>query len=129
MKIRLYEPSDLPQLERMHRKSGLPPACMPDPSNPLFFVKHVVEQDGRAALAGFLKLTCEPYLLVDHEVETPEWRWNSLQALEDTCMVAAWQHGLADMTCWLPPNKKNFSKRLESMGYIQSPWAAFSKVR
>lgn len=129
MKIRLYQDGDAKDLEDMHRTSELPLGCMPDPTDPLFFIQQVVEHEGKAALAAFVKLTCEPYLLLNHQVGTPEWRWNALQALNDTVTVSVRQYGLKDMTAWIPPAvEPYFSKRLAIMGYIRSPWSSFSKV-
>jgi hypothetical protein len=130
MIIRPYLDTDFGQLERIHRNNELPSVCLPDPGNPLFFVRQVIEHEGTPALAAFLKLTCEPFLLVDHTVATPEWRWQALKALNDTVTTSARTYGLEDMTAWVPPGlRKSFGGRLEELGFKESPWGLpFSKV-
>ncbi len=128
MNIRPFEVRDLEALKRIHENNELPAVCMPDPTNPLFFIKQVVEHEGKAALAAFLKITAEPYLLVDKTVETPEWRWQALKALNETISTVAWMKGLEQLSAWVPPQLiKSFGKRLKDLGYSPSPWQAYTK--
>lgn len=123
MIIRPFVGNDLEALKGIHNNNELPSVCMPDPSNPLFFVQQVVEHEGVPALAAFLKLTCEPFLLVDHRASTPEWRWQALKALNDTVTAAAMSHGLEEMTAWVPPDlEKSFGGRMLELGFKKSPW-------
>jgi hypothetical protein len=127
MLIRPYRSDDLKALERIHENNELPTVCLPDPTNPLFFVGQVVEHEGKTALAAFLKLTAEPYLLVDKTVETPEWRWDALRALNETISTAAWLRGLEQLSAWIPPEiEPSFKKRLQQMGYKKSPWSCYT---
>jgi hypothetical protein len=129
MIIRSFTESDFEALKIIHANNELPAVCLPDASNPLFFVQQVVEHEGVPALAAFLKLTCEPFLLVDHTVADPAWRWQALKNLTDTVTFAAKKHGLEDMTAWVPPDlEKSFGSRLKELGFIKSPWAAHTKV-
>ncbi len=69
MLIREYTPADLDALRRMHARQGFHYA-FPDLTDPIFVSKLVVEDDrGRAVMASLARLTCEMYLLVDHEDE------------------------------------------------------------
>ena len=54
---------------------------MPNLENPLFFLRKIVDDNGTVAMASFLKLTAEAFLLVDHAHDSPEWRWAALQKL------------------------------------------------
>lgn len=125
--IRNYTPKDLAEIERLHQKSGLPQECLPNLENPLFFLRKVVDDSGTLALLGCLKLTAEAFVLVDHGHETPEWRWLALQKLTGAVLSEAAKKGVDQVSCWLPPQlEEPFSKRLETLGFLQSPWKSWT---
>jgi hypothetical protein len=137
--IRPYESRDLADLKRIHNRSGLPPNCWPNIDDKLYTVRIVAEENGRAVQGGFVKLTGEAYVLVDHDHADPESRWKTLQdliirGLHDAArpMAATCPHchtlfpivkGLEDVSCWLPPSlERAFWPRLKSLGFEKSPW-------
>lgn len=125
--IRSFTMGDLEAVRRMHEQSGLPLNCMPNLENPLFFLRKVVEDNGRVALGGFLKMTAEAFVLVDHSHESPEWRWQALQKLTAATLAEATRKGIEDVTCWPPPVVENsFGPRLIDLGFTRSPWASYS---
>jgi glucokinase len=128
MKIRTYQPSDLETLKQIHADRGLPPACMPEPENPLFIVKKVIEEAGQVQAATFVKLTSEPWLLLDPDL--PDKKAVQLvRIISDITSVAAANLGLEEMTCWIPPEAgPSFGKLLESIGYIKTPWQSYTIV-
>ena len=125
--IREYQEDDILALQKIRIDNGLPPNCMPDPTDPLMLAKLVMEQDGKPVMATFLRGTSEIYLLVDHEHGTPEERWQQLQELKDYLVKEAWKLGLDQMTCWVPPEiEQSFSKRLLELGFQRSPWQSYT---
>lgn len=125
--IRNYTMKDLAEIERIHREAGLPSQCLPSTENLLFFVRKVVEDNGTVALASFLKMTAEAFVLVDHNHQTPDWRWLALQKLTGVTLREAAVKGMQDVTAWLPPEVENgFGSRLEALGFTKSPWASYS---
>jgi hypothetical protein len=125
MKIRPFEIGDIYKIRRM--AAGLPSNCLADFTNPLFCIREVVEDDGRVAVAGFLKLTGELFLFVDHEHETPQKRWEALQMLAAHGLNKAAQIGLEDATAWIPPDlEKSFAPRLIDLGFTPSQWHSYT---
>lgn len=124
--IRDFEARDIVDIHRIHTQSGLPSNCFPNVNDELFFIKEVVELDRKVALAGFLKTTAEVYILVDHSAGTPDWRWGMLQQLAAHGLSRAAAMGVRDVTAWIPEEAKWFSKRVEALGFIKSPWPSWT---
>lgn len=125
--IRNFTMKDLASVERIHRQAGLPAACLPSAENPLFFIRKVVEDNGTVALASFLKMTAEAFVLVDHNHQSPEWLWMALQKLTGVTLHEAAVKGIQDVSAWLPPEvEPSFGSRLEALGFTKSPWASYS---
>jgi hypothetical protein len=132
MLVREYRQSDLAHLRAIHAAQGFDYA-LPDPRNPLFVTKLVLQQGdslvaaqhaapvqedaeqsnnvkadastqhGAIIGAAFLRLTAEAYLLLDPRAGTPRQRWQWLLALHAASERDAWQRGLEDVHAWLPP--------------------------
>ena len=64
MLVRPYTDADFAALRAMHAAQGFG-YPLPDPSDPLFLVRTVVEDEGRPRMAALLRLTAETYLLAD----------------------------------------------------------------
>jgi hypothetical protein len=137
MIVRPYTDEDLEAIKRIHAANGLPPACLPAcckadangnvPNAPLFFMRKILEDDGRVALASFLKLTAEAFVFVDHEHADPERRWIALQKLTAATLSEAAKKGVEDVTAWIPPElNRSFGERLVALGAIKSPWQSYS---
>ncbi len=124
--IRDFEARDAIDIHRIHAQSGLPSNCFPNVNDELFFIKEVVELDRKVALAGFLKTTAEAYILVDHNAGTPDWRWGMLQQLAAHGFSRAAAMGLDQCSCWIPPEASWFSKRVEALGAVRSPWPSYT---
>ena len=139
MDIRTYTDDDLDEIVRIHKANGLPPTCLPacckrdaagNPINaPLFFMRKILVDDGRVALASFLKLTAEAFVFVDHEYGDPERRWLALQKLTACTLSEAAKKGVEDVSAWIPPQlDRSFGERLIALGAIRSPWPAYSFI-
>jgi hypothetical protein len=127
--IRIYEESDFDAVKEIHLRSGLPPNCAPNPANKLFITKIVADEDGQIVQAGFVKLTGEAYVLVDHKFGTPEKRWDILQSLVIRGLHDAGARGLSDVSCWLPPSlEQSFAVRLKALGFEKSPWNSYTAI-
>jgi hypothetical protein len=136
--IREYNALDEKALKEIHIRSGLPANCWPNLSNPLYLVRLVDTEGNRVVQGGFIKLTGEAYLLLDHNYDTPERRWQILQDLTVKALAEAAQPrfgslalagGLEDVSAWLPPPLvKSFWPRLKSLGFEPSPWASYTAL-
>ena len=128
MVIRTYQAQDLEALKRIHAKRGLPPACLPDVSNPLFFVQRVIEEDGKPVAALFVKLTAEPFLLLDPDLPTAE-AFHKLSILSDVAETAVRKEKIEDITMWIPNEAgEGFGKVVEGLGFVKSPWQSYSRI-
>jgi hypothetical protein len=136
--IREYHKLDGAQLKAIHVKSGLPANCWPNLDNPLYIVKLVGTEKNRVVQGGFIKLTGEAYVLVDHNYDTPEKRWEILQELTIKALHEAAKpnfgslalaEGLEDVSAWLPPSLvKSFWPRLKTLGFEPSPWQSYTAL-
>jgi len=137
--IREYNALDEKSLRAIHVRSGLPANCWPNLNNPLYIARLVdVEENNRVVQGGFIKLTGEAYLLLDHDYDTPERRWDILQKLTVKALFEAGQprfgslalsNGLEDVSAWLPPSLvKSFWPRLKSLGFEPSPWGSYTAL-
>jgi hypothetical protein len=125
--IRDLREEDVLDLIAIHRANGLPANCLPAFSHPLFAVKRIVDIEGKLAMGGFLKVTSEVYLLLDHTVGSPEERMEWLRELSKDLEKCAFEKGLEDLTLWVPPEvESSFGKRLEDLGYRKSPWSSYT---
>lgn len=129
--------SDQERAKQIHAANELPENCFPNLTitdkdgktipNPLFIEKLVLEHEGCPALMSFLRVTSEVYLLVDHTIGTPEERWIWLQELKEFMAARAAQHGLEQMTAYVPADiDASFEKRLEDLGFVKSPWVSYT---
>lgn len=135
--IRDFQDADIAAAIDIHAASGLPGNCFPNltivtpegetKSNPLFVVKSVYEHEGKPVLMSFQKLTSELYLLVDHQIGTPEERWEWMKELKDHMKQEAWKLGIEQLTAWIPTElEASFEKRLLDMGFVRSPWQSYT---
>ena len=128
MLVRPYTDADFAALRAMHAAQGFG-YPLPDPSDPLFLVRTVVEDEGQARMAALLRLTAETYLLADPADGTPRQRWQWLTALHEATREAAAAQGLADVQAFLPPQvARSFGRRLEKLGWRRDPWHCYARA-
>lgn len=129
MSIRAYSDADFAAIRRLHEKAGLPSNCFPPLANPNMIVKLVAEHDGRIVQFGGVKLTGEAFVLADHSEGTPQERWDIMQRLIASGLRRAADASLDDVTCFVPPElEKSFGPRLESLGWVRSPWPSWTAL-
>ena len=135
MLVRPYTDADFTALCAMHAAQGFG-YPLPDPSDPLFLVRMVVEDDeGRLPrshrgprMAALLRLTAETYLLADPSDGSPRQRWQWLLALHEATRQTAAAQGLADVQAFLPPAvARSFGRRLEKLGWRRGPWHCYTR--
>lgn len=127
--IRPYKVTDFDAIKEMHSRSGLPASCMPQPTNPNFIVRLVAENGSGISHFGGVKLTGEAFVLVDHEQGTEQQRWETLSELIAHGLHGAAKYGLDDVSAWLPKEiEKSFGPRLQSIGWLKSPWQSYSAL-
>jgi len=129
--IRDFELEDIPQFEEIHRKNELDPACLPEFQHPLFIIKRVLVPDNvhQPAMGIFVKVTSEVWLLLDHEVGTPEQRWEWLKLITADMRQQAYIKGLEEITCWIPDElAKSFGPRIVDLGFQKSPWQSYTLI-
>lgn len=135
--IRDFFKDDVGKVLQLAQENDLPLACLPDLTietpegkqepNPLFVVKRVMEQDDKIAMMCFLKVRSELYFFIDHNVGTPELRWQWLKEFTEDMKHEAWKKGLDQMTAFVPEDiDESFSKRLVDLGFIRSKWVPYS---
>jgi hypothetical protein len=134
--IRNFEEWDMERARMVHEENGLDPRCFPnltiktpagEEPNPLFISKQIYQVDGASALFCFLKITSELYLLVDHNIGTPEQRWEWLKEFKEHMKREAWKRGLEQMTAFVPTDiEESFAKRLLDLGFVRSPWQSYT---
>jgi hypothetical protein len=123
--IRDYQPEDAQAIKDIYQSQGFDYA-LPDLSSPLLLVKKVREVDGRVVGAMFLRITAETFLLVDG---SPVTKGRSIEELQPEVIRAAWEKGLSDVVCVVPPEIENdFSPVLTRMGWAKErPWPLYSR--
>jgi hypothetical protein len=123
--IRDYFPEDFEALKKIHAAQGFD-YNMPQLTSPLFLVKKVREVDGRIVGACFLRLTVETTLLVEG---SPVEKARSLLELEPEVTREAYEKGLADMVCVVPPEiAEMFAPALEKLGWSRDrDWPMYSR--
>jgi hypothetical protein len=127
MIVREYSESDADALRTMHAAQGFAYE-LPDPADPLFLVRAVVEDEGRPRMAALLRLTAEAYLLADPHDGSPRQRWRWLLALHDATRQAASARGLRDVQAFLPPRVAlSFGRRLTRLGWRRDPWSCYTR--
>jgi hypothetical protein len=125
--VRAYTDSDLTALRSMHAAQGFG-YPLPDPNDPLFLVRAVVEEGERPRMAALLRLTAEAYLLADPRDGNPRQRWQWLLALHEATRNAAAERGLADVQAFLPPQVAHaFGRRLARLGWRCDPWTCYTQ--
>jgi len=116
----------------IHAANGLDERCFPNlvvdgVSNPLFCTKEVYEVDGQIVMMGFLKVTNEAFLILNHTCGTPEQRWEWLKEGMEHLKQEAWRKGFEQITAFVPPEvEESFAKRLIELGFQKSPWSSFT---
>jgi hypothetical protein len=145
MTIREYNETDLVALQAIHSQSGLPKNCMPNPRDPLMVVKLVAQdQSKRAVMSGFVKLTGEAYIQVDHNHGTAVSRLDLMEELVihglhaaaqprmvkcEHCERLTAEAGLGEVTAWLPPSiERAFVPRLRALSFERSPWQSYTAL-
>ncbi len=123
--IRDYQPEDLEAIKSIHKSQGFDYA-LGDISSPLFLIKKVRVVDGQVVGAMFLRLTAETFLLVDG---SPVTRGRAIEELQPAVIRAAWEKGLSDLLCVVPPEiETDFSPVLTRMGWAKErPWPLYSR--
>jgi hypothetical protein len=139
MIVRPFTDDDIDNVVKIYQANELPANCLPacckrdkagNPVHaPLFFMRKILEDDGKVALASFLKLTAEAFVFVDHDHADPERRWLALQKLTACTLSEAARKGVEDVTAWIPPQlDRSFGERLIALGFNRSPWPSYSAV-
>lgn len=123
--IRDFEPKDTESLIFIHKAQGLDYSC-PDFTSPLILVNKVREVNGQVVGAMFLRITAETFLLVDG---SPVSRSRSIEELQPSVIRAAWEKGLSDLLCVIPPEiEPSFSPVLSRMGWAKErQWPLYSR--
>ena len=124
MNIRPYTPEDLTRILQLHKESKLD-YVFPDPDE--FFSKQIVEADG-IAMASFMRLTAEAYLVCDREWRNPAWKVEAFRQLCEVCRKDAKEQGVKEVGAFLPPGmERTFGNRLVKLGWdsTRSGWKYF----
>ena len=110
--IRDYKPEDSYELERIHRESGLD-YRFPNLNNPLFFVRKVLEINGKVHSALVLKGAAETYLFLGKD--EPRARFLAMETLQGSVLAEAYRNGMDEIHAAIP--EIGFDKRLMQLGW------------
>lgn len=123
--IRDFKPEDAAVVKEIHKTQGFDYA-VPELSNPLFLVCKVREVDGRVVAVMGLRLTAETYLLVEGSSEA---RARSIMELQPEVLREAFEKGLSDIVCVLPPEiASDFGPVVERLGWSRDrDWPMYSR--
>ncbi len=110
--IRDYQPDDLDYLKAIHQASGLD-YRFPDLDSPLFFVRKVLEVDGKVSAALVLKVVAETMLLLGEG--RPTDKLLAMESLQDAVLAEAYEKGLDEIHASIP--QIGFDKRLIQLGW------------
>jgi hypothetical protein len=127
--VRLYQPSDLEDLRRMHEQQHFE-YSFPDLEDPLFVAKLVMEDDrGSLVMVALARVTCEMYLLMDSTAGTPIDRYERLASMNDIGAHELRARGFEDAHAWLPPRiAKRFGRRLGGLGWVRDDaWTPYCR--
>lgn len=123
--IRDYQPEDAEAIKSIHKSQNFD-YPLPDLTSPLILISKVREIDGQVVGAMFLRITAETFLLVDG---SPVTKGRSIEELQPEVIRAAWEKGLNDIVCVVPPEiESDFSPVLTRMGWAKErPWPLYSR--
>jgi hypothetical protein len=110
VEVRDYHPEDRGELEQIHRQLGID-YQFPNLDNPLFFVRKVLEANGRVHSALVLKVCAETFLLLGEG--KPQDRFLAMKLLQDSVLTEAYQKGLDEIHATIP--EIGFDKRLTQL--------------
>lgn len=118
MPVRDYRPEDFESLKKIHEQGGLD-YNFPNIETPLFFVKKVMEIEGKVVGAVLWRMEAETYLLLDKESGlTPQENMEVLRELQAEGLNELWMQGIDNCVAWIPKGvEKYFSKRLLQLGW------------
>lgn len=124
--IRDYSSEDYEQLKAIYESQGFDYSFPQDLDNPLFLVKKVREVNGQVVGAMFLRITAEAFLLVQG---SPVTKGRSIEELQPEVDREAFEKGLADYVCVLPPEiAKSFIPVMERLGWAKTrPWTMMQR--
>jgi hypothetical protein len=110
--IRDYKPEDRGELERIHRELGID-YQFPNLDHPLFFVRKVLEVNGKVTSALVLKGCAETFLLLGEG--KPQTRFLAMEALQGSVLTEAYRMGLDEIHAAIP--EIGFDRRLTQLGW------------
>ena len=112
-----YTGADLERIKTLHRQSRFEYA-LPDLSDASVFSRHVVRDGTDIAMAAFLKLSAEAYLVCDPSWRNPAWRMEALRQLQEAGRIDAERQGIASVHAFPAKEvEKHFGRRLQRLGW------------
>ena len=123
--VRDMLPEDIETIKDIHKRQGFD-YNLPDLTSPIILLSKVRVIDGQVVGAMFLRITAETFLLVDG---SPTVKGRSIEELQPEVIRAAWEKGLSDVLCVVPPEiESSFSSVLDRMGWAKErPWPLWSR--
>lgn len=72
--------------------------------------------------------TVELYMLADRDWRTPAYRFCALDLMHERMRVELEEKGISDAHVWIPPERKNFGRRLmRDFGWRKNVWDCYSR--
>jgi hypothetical protein len=102
----------------IHAKSGMDFNLPVFVGNPRFPVQLSIRHNGSFLAAALVHVDAEIYLFLEHEVASPQVRYEGLEMLQNELVKRVRGLGLDTMYCVLPPQvEKAFGRRLLAHGW------------
>jgi hypothetical protein len=119
--------AEIPVLAQMHQAQEWPYA-FPDLEHEQFVTKRVLhDEDGGLVGCVVARKTVELFFIGNPQWRTPKWRMEALTMLHEDTRRELRERGYMDGHCWIPPQVRNFGRRLKRMGWSLNPWDCWSR--
>jgi len=118
---------EIPALQALHKEQEWP-YPFPNLDQEQFISKRVLrDENGEFVGCVVARKTAELYLIGNPNWRTPKWRMEALKMMHNDMRQELRNQGYADGHCWIPPQVKNFGRRLKRLGWQLNPWDCWSR--
>jgi hypothetical protein len=127
MSCRELTVGDIPVIHAIHEEQGFPYE-FPHLEEPQYVAMRALEdEDGKFVGCVIARKTVEIFMIGNPGWRTPKWRLEALKMMHEDMRQELRKQGYADGHCWIPPQVRNFGRRLKRLGWSLNPWDCWSR--